>query len=88
MSGTNFRTISVAVFAASFTAGCSLTPDYFRPEVPVPQTYTAKSATVEPTLDPEWWRLFRNRTLTRLVTEANVDNTDIGAAVARVRQAR
>src|SRR5918995_7404974 len=88
MSGTNFRTIAVAILTASLTASCSLTPDFFRPEVPFPQPYTAKSATVEPTLDPDWWRLFRNRTLTRLVTEANVDNTDIGATIARVRQAR
>jgi outer membrane protein, multidrug efflux system len=88
MSGTNFRTIAVAVLTASFAAGCSLTPDYFRPAVPVPPTYTAKSATTDPTIDAEWWRAFRNRTLTRLVTEANVDNTDIGAAVARVKQAR
>jgi len=88
MSGTNFRTIAVAILTASFTAGCSLTPDYFRPELPVPPTYTARSATSEPAIDPEWWRLFRNRTLTRLITEANVDNTDIAAAIARVRQAR
>ena len=88
MNGTNFRTIAVAILTAALTASCSLTPDYFRPEVPVPQTYTARSATIEPTLDPEWWRLFRNRTLTRLITEANIDNTDIGAAIARVYQAR
>jgi multidrug efflux system outer membrane protein len=88
MSGTNFRTIAVAMLAASFTASCSLTPDYFRPELPVPRTYTAKATTSEPTIDAEWWRAFRNRTLTRLITEANVDNTDIAAAVARVRQAR
>jgi multidrug efflux system outer membrane protein len=88
MSGTNFRTIAVVILTASFTAGCSLTPDYFRPELPVPPTYTARSATSEPAIDPEWWRLFRNRTLTRLITEANVDNTDIAAAIARVRQAR
>jgi multidrug efflux system outer membrane protein len=88
MSGTNFRTIAAVILTASFTAGCSLTPDYFRPELPVPPTYTARSATSEPAIDPEWWRLFRNRTLTRLITEANVDNTDIAAAIARVRQAR
>lgn len=88
MSGKNFRTIAVAILAASLTASCSLTPDYFRPELPVPRTYTAKATTSEPTIDAEWWRTFRNRTLTRLITEANVDNTDIAAAIARVRQAR
>jgi NodT family efflux transporter outer membrane factor (OMF) lipoprotein len=88
MSGPNFRTIAVAILTASFTASCSLTPDYFRPELPVPPAYTARSATSEPAIDPQWWRLFRNRTLTRLITEANVDNTDIAAAITRVRQAR
>jgi multidrug efflux system outer membrane protein len=79
---------AVSLFIAAFAAGCSLTPDYFRPDVPVPRTFTTKSTAAAPTIDLEWWRAFRNRTLTRLVTEANADNTDIAAAVRRVEQAR
>ena len=79
--------------AASLTigilaAGCSLTPDYIRPAVPVPDTFTSKSKAAVPNIDPQWWRAFRNRTLNRLVAEANEDNTDIAAAIRRVEQAR
>jgi NodT family efflux transporter outer membrane factor (OMF) lipoprotein len=88
MSGTNLQKIAGAALTAFLVASCSLTPDYFRPDVPVPQTFTAKSTATDPTIDPQWWRAFRNRTLTRLITEANVDNTDIAAALARVKQAR
>jgi NodT family efflux transporter outer membrane factor (OMF) lipoprotein len=80
--------LAVSIVVAACTAGCNLTPEYLRPAVPVPPTFTAKSAAAVPNLDPEWWRIFRSRTLNGLVTEANADNTDIAAAFRRVQQAR
>jgi outer membrane protein, multidrug efflux system len=71
-----------------FAAGCSLTPEYIRPDTPVPATFTAKSSASVPNIDPEWWRVFSNRTLNDLIAEANVDNTDTAAAVHRIEQAR
>jgi NodT family efflux transporter outer membrane factor (OMF) lipoprotein len=76
------------LFTVTALGSCTLTPDYFRPAVPIPPTFTAKSPVPVPSIDPEWWRLFRSRTLNRLVAEANADNTDIAAAVSRVEQAR
>ena len=67
---------------------CSLTPEYFRPDVPVPLKFTSQSTRHEPSIAPQWWRVFRSQTLNRLVAEANNDNTDIAAALRRIDQSR
>ena len=78
-----------AITLASLAAACStLTPEFLRPDVPIPPTFTTKSTTAEPSIAPEWWRAFRSATLNRLVAEANSDNTDIAAAVHRIDQSR
>lgn len=82
------RTLAIPILIASISAGCNLTPEYLRPVVPVPPVFTVKSAAPLPNIDPDWWRVFRSRTLNALVTEANIDNTDIAAAFRRVEQAR
>lgn len=82
------KQLTALLLIAALSAGCTLTPEYLRPPVPVPPTFTTKSAAPEPNIDPQWWRAFRSRTLNRLVAEANADNTDIAAAVRRVEQAR
>lgn len=82
------RKFAASLVVATLAAGCSLTPEYVRPDTPVPNSFTAKSKVAEPNIDPQWWRAFRNRTLNRLVAEANEDNTDIAAAIRRVEQAR
>jgi NodT family efflux transporter outer membrane factor (OMF) lipoprotein len=80
--------LAVSFLIAAFAGSCNLTPEYLRPAVPVPPAFTAKSAAAVPSLDVEWWQIFRSRTLNSLVTEANIDNTDIAAAFRRVQQAR
>jgi multidrug efflux system outer membrane protein len=88
MAATRPGGFASAVLAACFLAGCSLTPDYIRPETPVPATFTTKSSAQLPNIAMEWWRAFGNRTLNDLVAEANLDNTDSAAAVHRIEQAR
>ena len=82
------KRLAIPILIASFAAGCNLTPEYLRPGVPVPPTFTVRSVAAVPNIDPEWWHIFRSRTLNNLVTEANFDNTDIAAAFRRVEQAR
>ena len=67
---------SVSLFIAAFAAGCSLTPDYFRPDVPVPRTFTTKSTAAAPTIDLEWWRAFRNRNVVTRVRHRSVVHVD------------
>jgi NodT family efflux transporter outer membrane factor (OMF) lipoprotein len=82
------RIHAISILIAFFAAGCNLTPEYLRPDVPVPPTFTTASAAPLPNIDPDWWRIFRSGTLTTLIAEANVDNTDIAAAFRRIEQAR
>jgi len=66
-------------------AGCATAPPPPSPAVPLPVVLSAE-ATRWP--DAEWWRGFDNDELTRLIGEAQADNTDIAIAAARIDQAR
>jgi NodT family efflux transporter outer membrane factor (OMF) lipoprotein len=73
----------------SLTA-CSLGPRYTRPEVPTPPTWRSvepeqAQATGWPAKD--WWRGFQAPQLDALISQAEKANDDIGAAIARVREA-
>lgn len=72
-------------------SGCMVGPDYHRPETAVPSRYSTPLAT--PTNAPaaslsEWWRLFHDPELDRLIVQAAVENHDVRLAQARIREAR
>lgn len=80
---------STALSALILSACTTVGPDYQRPEVALPEQYTAAEA---PTQSPRpisatWWRLFGDATLTRLVTTALANNAELAQAVARVEAA-
>lgn len=66
-------------------AGCSFAPEYQRPMMDLPQTWTGAG---EQHLDVQWWRRFNDPTLDALVEEALNHNMDLEQAMARVEQAR
>jgi outer membrane protein, multidrug efflux system len=69
-------------------AGCSLGPHYHRPDVPLPVAWT--TTPVQPQAAPperDWWRGFGSPTLDGYIAQAQSTNDDIGAAMARVREA-
>ncbi len=80
------------LLAGSLLAGCAVGPNYARPETPP----TAAAAFVDPGItkvspgevEGEWWRLFKDPTLDRLVVEALTYNTDIRQASANLKRAR
>lgn len=69
-------------------AGCSLTPDYQRPEVPTPESWQTRTAAAAPTVDAQWWQRFASPELDRLMEAAMTANQDVAAALARLEQAR
>ncbi|MGE0639259.1 MAG: efflux transporter outer membrane subunit [Thermoanaerobaculia bacterium] len=76
---------------ALLLTGClTLGPDYERPELPVPDTYSAPpaSSAAEASIAPDWWTEFGDPALDALVAEALSANQDLVAAVARVDEAR
>ncbi len=73
-------------------AGCvAVGPDYERPDVAVPERWREVG---DPALVPDqtvtrnWWTVFDDSLLERLIAEAERDNLDMRRAVARVREAR
>lgn len=93
-----------SVLAALALAGCSLAPDYTRPETPdvaafkeaamdeaKPVDLQAKWVEAAPAADQPrgvWWRVFNDPDLTRLVEQAMTTNQNLAATAARVEQAR
>ena len=55
----------------AMNTGCSLAPDYKRPELDIPQTW---EATQSQALQSKWWERFNDPTLNALVDEALASN--------------
>ena len=70
--------------------GCSLAPDYQRPDVTdVPQQWVEDPAlTILPIIEYGWWRQFGNAELDSLVETALQRSPALGMAVASVSQSR
>jgi multidrug efflux system outer membrane protein len=70
-------------------AGCTLGPDYQRPEVPVPADWRSVGADEQRSLaNTPWWELFQDPELVRLIEVALVENKDLQIAVERIEEAR
>ena len=69
-------------------AGCSLIPDYQRPEVPVPAQWSPQTTPTTDRTPDAWWTTFASPALDELVDQALAANQDLAAGVARIRQAR
>jgi multidrug efflux system outer membrane protein len=85
----------LGVLLALLTAmtGCTLGPDYQRPEVTMPTKYREaapwKEANPADALDKgDWWQVYGDPVLDGLQQQALAANQDLKAAVARVDQAR
>lgn len=82
----------LSLLAAGLLSACAVGPNYERPATP--------PAAAGPFVDPgvtkvsagavegEWWRLFRDPALDRLVVDALTHNTDIRVAAANLRRVR
>jgi NodT family efflux transporter outer membrane factor (OMF) lipoprotein len=67
-------------------AGCSVGPEYQKPEVPMPASWqNAADSSSWP--DPNWWQQFQLAELDQLMQVANQGNFDLAVAVARLKQA-
>ncbi|MCW3849602.1 efflux transporter outer membrane subunit [Sphingomonas sp. LB-2] len=83
---------AASLLAALLASACTVGPDYQRPATP--------AATAGPFVDPgttrvssgpaegQWWHLFNDPALDRLVAEALTHNTDVRVAAANLQRAR
>ena len=69
-------------------AGCSLTPDYERPVLDVPDNYNEPAPAGSSVADTDWWELFTDAQLQRLIGIALEENKDLGVALQRIYEAR
>ena len=64
-------------------------PDYVRPSVEQPARFKSQALSeVGPPIPEEWWRLYREPELDRLIATASESNQTLRQAVARVDEAR
>ena len=89
--------VGLALGVGVVAAGCTVGPDFKRPSLWTPGSYTAgraSSAAQEASLpvaepvDPEWWAAFGDPVLTGLMRRAAAANLDVRAATARLAQSR
>jgi len=74
-------------------AGCTLGPDYVRPDIDTPPVFKEAAPWKEATPQDgvprgKWWEVYGDPVLNRLEDEATVANQALAAAFARVTQAR
>jgi multidrug efflux system outer membrane protein len=77
--------------ATSLLAGCTVGPEYKRPQVAVPSEWTVSSARGTSTQSApadEWWSSFQDQELNSLVGRAIERNLDLKLALERVAEAR
>jgi outer membrane protein, multidrug efflux system len=82
------RTASFALLLliATCLSGCDLGPDYRRPAVAAPAAWReAQGPGTWPSA--AWWQGFGSQELDTLIAQAQSANYDLGAAIARVREA-
>lgn len=78
--------IHLLTACAVFSAGCTLGPNYKRPETDLPQGVDASNYNVF--TQQNWWAMFGDEVLNKMENTALQYNWDLKAAVARVDQAR
>ena len=81
--------VTILIFSLVLSA-CSLTPGYQRPEIDMPEGWSAVSDTAQPPQRNEspFWKEFANEDLNRVVNVALAQNLDLQAALHRIEQAR
>jgi multidrug efflux system outer membrane protein len=78
------------IFGIFLLTGCTLGPDYLRPNILTPSNHrgAVTPAQAESLADIPWWELFQDPVLQELTREAISNNYDLRAAAARVQEAR
>jgi multidrug efflux system outer membrane protein len=82
--------VPIVLIAGVVVASCTLGRDYKRPAIETPSTYRFGSAgtSTASLADLQWFELFRDDTLTKLVKTALQENFELRIAAERVLQAR
>lgn len=90
------KSLALSVALVALLGGCAVGTPYQRPEVALPAgwdqvpTPTSAAAPAHPqaVVTADWWRQFGSAELDRFMEQVLLANHDLGAALARIEQAR
>jgi outer membrane protein, multidrug efflux system len=77
-------TRTAPLWLAVVLAGCTMGPDYQRPEVALPAAWRAQAPDAADVTNTEWWRALGDSDLDRLIDAALANNKDLVLASLRV----
>jgi len=80
------RKLVVLIIALTTITGCTVGPDYVRPEVDTPEDWRFKIEDAAGTVNTEWWEQFNEPVLDALIDQALLNNKDVRIAAARVEE--
>ncbi|WP_019452056.1 efflux transporter outer membrane subunit [Cupriavidus sp. BIS7] len=86
--GFRVRAAAATAAAAVLLAGCTIGPNYQRPEVAQPAAYRIDTGVLTVAADSDWWNSFDDPVLTAMVEAALRNNYDARIAVARIDEFR
>jgi multidrug efflux system outer membrane protein len=69
-------------------SGCTLGPDFERPEVIQPAEYRQPTESGESIANLAWWEVFNDERLNELIEMALANNKDLSIVVSRIEEAR
>ena len=78
--------LMLLALATMLLAGCSIGPNYARPDMDLPKDFGVAQSAVPPA--ERWWEMFNDPVLNGLVDEALAASHDLKAAAARIEQSR
>jgi multidrug efflux system outer membrane protein len=80
------RKLAVLIIALSTGTGCTVGPDYIKPDVDIPDTWRYSIEDASGTVNALWWEQFNDPVLDALINEALINNKDVRIAAARVEE--
>jgi multidrug efflux system outer membrane protein len=82
------QTFLIGLLVTALVGGCTVGPNYKRPEIALPPAWRTAAGTSDSLADLAWWQLFADPVLQKLIRMALQNNNDLQLAVARVSEAR
>ena len=80
------RKLAVLIIALTTVTGCTVGPDYVKPELDTPEDWRFRIEDATGTVNTQWWEQFNDPVLDALINEALVNNKDVRIAAARVEE--
>src|SRR2546428_5549486 len=86
--GSAWRCLATVLVVVGLLSGCTVAPNYRRPEVIMPADWRNAPEQRDSLGDLGWWDIFQAPALHELLSTAVVANRDVQVAVARVLESR